>query len=316
MKLLIYGAGIQGSYLAHIIAKNKENEVTILARGKTKEHLETNGLELKHVIQKKRTVDIIKIISKLEPTDKYDLIFVTMKYNDFDSVIEPIARNHSQRVIFVGNQMNPELLKEKIIQKNPAKQVFFGFQNTGGTREGNLITILRFNGGKMKIYLDSNEFEMTQLLNQVFARTNYQWQSDPTLPDWLKSHAALIMVLNSLDLIYRKKMKNKQELTRLFSITASAFKEAFTVLEENGYPIVPKIQKNLLQNEFLTKIGLRLMYATPLMASAQGSYTEIELIICSFERLKKETGTKTPNLDQLIKITAQVNERKSVIKKF
>lgn len=111
-------------------------------------------------------------------------------------------------------------------------------------------------------------------------------------------------------------MKNKQELTRLFSITASAFKEAFTVLEENGYPIVPKIQKNLLQNEFLTKIGLRLMYATPLMASAQGSYTEIELIICSFERLKKETGTKTPNLDQLIKITAQVNERKSVIKKF
>ncbi len=74
MKLLIYGAGIQGSYLAHILAKNKENEVTILARGKTKEHLETNGLELKHVIQKKRTVDIIKIISKLDPTDKCDLI--------------------------------------------------------------------------------------------------------------------------------------------------------------------------------------------------------------------------------------------------
>lgn len=57
-------------------------------------------------------------------------------------------------------------------------------------------------------------------------------------------------------------MKNKQELTRLFSITASAFKEAFTVLEENRYPIVSKIQKNLLQNEFLTKIGLKLMYAT------------------------------------------------------
>lgn len=304
MKLLIYSAGIQGSYLAHILTKNKENEVTILARGKTKEQLETNGLELKHVIQKKRTVDTIKIISRLEPTDKYDLIFVTMKYNDCDSVIEPIAANHSQRVIFVGNQMNPEILKEKIVQKDPAKQVFFGFQNTGGTREGNLITILRFNGGKMKVYLDPDDSLMPQLLKQIFAQTNYQWQLDPTLFDWLKSHAALIMVLNSLDLIYRQKMKNKQEMNHIFSITALAFKEGFAVLEENGYPIVPKIQKNLLGNKFLTKIGLKRMFATPLMASAQGSYAEIELIICSFEAFKKETGTKTPNLDQLIKIAA------------
>lgn len=52
------------------------------------------------------------------------------------------------------------------------------------------------------------------------------------------------------------------------------------------------------------------------MASAQGCCTEIELIICSFEWLKKETGIKTPNLDELIKIATQVSERKSVIKRF
>ncbi|MBO0482326.1 hypothetical protein [Candidatus Enterococcus courvalinii] len=54
-----------------------------------------------------------------------------------------------------------------------------------------------------------------------------------------------------------------------------------------------------MRNKFLTKIGLKRMFATPLMASAQGSYAEIEWIICSFEAFKKETGTKTPNLDQL-----------------
>ena len=51
MRILIYGAGIQGSYLAHSLI-NGNNDVTLLARGKRKKKLITNGLVLHHSIQR------------------------------------------------------------------------------------------------------------------------------------------------------------------------------------------------------------------------------------------------------------------------
>ena len=46
MRILIIGAGVLGSNLAHSIKKG--NDVTILARNKTYENLKNNGLIIKH----------------------------------------------------------------------------------------------------------------------------------------------------------------------------------------------------------------------------------------------------------------------------
>lgn len=51
MRLLIIGAGVLGSNLAHSIRKG--NDVTILARNKTYENLKNNGLIIKHKLGKK-----------------------------------------------------------------------------------------------------------------------------------------------------------------------------------------------------------------------------------------------------------------------
>ena len=79
MKILIYGAGVQGSYLAHVLVRGG-NEVTILARGKRFEELKKDGIVIRHYLQLKTTVDKVNIISKLLPDDIYDLIFVVMQY--------------------------------------------------------------------------------------------------------------------------------------------------------------------------------------------------------------------------------------------
>ena len=47
MKILVFGAGIIGSYLAHILCMH--NEVTILARGERRCELEKNGLVIRHI---------------------------------------------------------------------------------------------------------------------------------------------------------------------------------------------------------------------------------------------------------------------------
>ena len=46
MRILVYGAGVQGCQLAHSLAQNKKNVVTLLARGEWKEVIDQKGLTL------------------------------------------------------------------------------------------------------------------------------------------------------------------------------------------------------------------------------------------------------------------------------
>src|SRR5699024_7347940 len=78
------------------------NNITILARGKTYESLQERGVRLKHFLQKKNSIDHFNYISELSETDQYDIIFVTMKYSDFYSVVPVLAKNITQNIIFVG----------------------------------------------------------------------------------------------------------------------------------------------------------------------------------------------------------------------
>ena len=43
MRILVYGAGVQGCQLAHSLAQNKKNVVTLLARGEWKEVIDQDA---------------------------------------------------------------------------------------------------------------------------------------------------------------------------------------------------------------------------------------------------------------------------------
>ena len=47
MKILVYGCGVIGSYLTHILCRTG-NDVTVCARGRTKKLLENCKLRIKH----------------------------------------------------------------------------------------------------------------------------------------------------------------------------------------------------------------------------------------------------------------------------
>lgn len=74
MRVLIIGAGVLESNLAHSI--QKENDVTLLAINETYKDLKENGLIIKHKLGKK-TIDHFNIINKLEfeilPKGEYEI---------------------------------------------------------------------------------------------------------------------------------------------------------------------------------------------------------------------------------------------------
>jgi 2-polyprenyl-6-methoxyphenol hydroxylase-like FAD-dependent oxidoreductase len=65
MKVLVYGSGVIGCYLAHVLC-TAGNDVALLARGQWKEQLQQNGLRIRHHLQRKTTLDHPKIIGGIE----------------------------------------------------------------------------------------------------------------------------------------------------------------------------------------------------------------------------------------------------------
>lgn len=103
MRILVYGAGVQGCQLAHSLAQNKKNVVTLLARGEWKEVIDQKGLTIRHMLQRKTTVDRMQTTDVLAPEDVYDLVFVTVQAGQLADVLPILKANRSQYFIFVGN---------------------------------------------------------------------------------------------------------------------------------------------------------------------------------------------------------------------
>ena len=102
MRILVYGAGVLGCELAHVLMQNKKNVVTLLARGEWKEMIDQKGLVIRHWVQRRTTTERIKTVDTLAPDDYYDLIFVVVQAGQLPDVLPVLKANKSQYFVFVG----------------------------------------------------------------------------------------------------------------------------------------------------------------------------------------------------------------------
>ena len=149
MKVLVYGAGVIGCYLAHALCR-AGNDVALLARGAWKETLERDGLVIRHVLQRKTTTDRPKIVS--EVTGAYDAVFAVMQHQQMRGILDDLAGADAPLVVLVGNNLSAPDMETYIQAHTKApKTVLFGFQGTAGRREDGKVLCVRFGGGSMSI---------------------------------------------------------------------------------------------------------------------------------------------------------------------
>lgn len=150
MKTLVYGAGVIGSYLTHVLCA-AGNDVTLLARGSWRETLERDGLTIVHHLQKKTTHDCPRIIGAMDG-GHYDLAFAVMQYQQMSTILEELSQADSPLVVLVGNNMAAKEMETYIqVRTDTPKTVLFGFQGTGGRREGGSVVCVRFGEGSMSL---------------------------------------------------------------------------------------------------------------------------------------------------------------------
>ena len=116
MRILVYGAGVLGCELTHVLLQNKKNVVTLLARGEWKEMIDQKGLVIRHWAQRRTTTERVKTIDALAPDDFYDLVFVVVQAGQLPDVLPVLKANRSQYFVFVGNDPQAKQVLEAGVQ--------------------------------------------------------------------------------------------------------------------------------------------------------------------------------------------------------
>lgn len=102
MKILVFGAGVLGCNLARNFFRAGK-DVTLLARGAWGESIPKNGLRIKDKFSPRMSVSRIPVTAELKAEDKYDVIFVVLRYTQFDAILDAVP---------AGDDL-PEVLKWK-----------------------------------------------------------------------------------------------------------------------------------------------------------------------------------------------------------
>lgn len=295
MRILIIGAGVLGSNLAHSIKKG--NDVTILARNKTYENLKSNGLIIKHKFGKK-TVDHFNVIDKLDENDIYDCIFIVSRFSSLDSIVKIIEKNKSKNIVFVGNNMNAEKYMN-IKDKN----ILFAFFMAAGKKYDGYIDSICLN--KIEIGRTDGKDISNEFIKSIFKETKIKVTIENKMNDYLKTHACAVLPLVFASYKVDGNLKLLKKDKEYSLLIMDAIIEGYDVLKKLGYEILPKGEyENCVNKKEKCAFIYRFMFSNfigkmCISDHAMSAREEFILLDNEFEKLKKKSKLETKVYDKL-----------------
>lgn len=295
MRILIIGAGVLGSNLAHSIKKG--NGVTILARNKTYENLKNNVLIIKHKFGKK-TVDHFNVIDKLDENDVYDCIFIVSRFSSLDSIVKIIEKNKSKNIVFVGNNMNAEKYMN-IKDKN----ILFAFFMAAGKKYDGYINSICLN--KIEIGRTDGKDISNEFIKSIFKETKIKLTIENKMNDYLKTHACAVLPLVFASYKVDGNLKLLKKDKEYSLLIMDAIIEGYDVLKKLGYEILPKGEyENCVNKKEKCAFIYRFMFSNfigkmCISDHAMSAREEFILLDNEFEKLKKKSKIETKVYDKL-----------------
>lgn len=305
MKILVYGAGVIGSIYAAKLHE-AEIDITLLARGKRYESLKQNGVIINDVLTGKLIVSKIPLIQNLSPADFYDLIIVTVRLDQLDSVKTKLKENTSCRAImFMLN--NPDKLKQ-LIQEFPNKKIILGFPGAGGTYNNDQIDYVQIKEQKTTIGdIDGNITDITIEIKEILERAGFKVAISTNMQAWLKTHAVFVTCVAAAIMKENGDSiqlgKNKSSVLMM----VKSINEGFRACQNLGMPIAPTNLKIIfmtmpqwfsvwyLQKAMQGKTGTLAM--APHANAARG---EMQLLARKVLNIVHSSSVATPILDNLL----------------
>ena len=303
MRVLIYGAGVIGSfYAAQLFSAGYD--VTILARGKRLEDIKKHGIVIEHFLQKQQTATNVPCIDKLEKNDVYDFIFVIMQKNQIYSILPNLKENRfCNNIVFFGNNGTGG---DEFIQSLDKERVILGFPSVGGKREGHKVIVAYNENSSITIgELDGIVSRRLVDIATIFDRAGIMVKTSDDIDSWLKYHIALVSPLANGVHMAEKNGYELGENKEAMLLMINAIKEGFKALKVLKYPIRPKRMRTLyyypnfliirlLKKTIGTEVGKLVLREHAITAKE-----EMKKIADEFQEIIKESGIKTPAINEL-----------------
>ena len=295
MRILIIGAGVVGSNLAHSLKNG--NDITILARNKTYENLKNNGLIINHKLGK-QTIDYFNIIDKLEKNDIYDVIFIVSRFSSIDNIIPIIENNCSKNIVFVGNNMSVE---KYMNLKN--KNVLFAFFMAAGKKYDGYINSICLN--KIEIGRTDGKDISNEFIKSIFKETKIKVIIENKMNDYLKTHACAVLPLVFASYKVDGNLKLLKHDKKYSLLIMDAIIEGYDVLKKLGYEILPEGEyENCVNKKKLCAFIYRFMFSNfigklCISDHAMSAKEEFILLEKEFEKLKEKSKVETKVYDSL-----------------
>ena len=186
MRILIFGAGVIGSLYGAILAE-AGYDVSVYARGCRLECLTRDGLLYKRKGKIRKAP--VRVLSKLEAKDCYDLILLTVRENQLHAALEELRQNVSPTIVTMVNSLETYDSWEAICG---AGRIIPAFPGAGGGFDGNVLdaaltprliqpTTIGKTGGREKD------------LARVLHRAKIPCQIVPDMHAWQLCHLAMVV---------------------------------------------------------------------------------------------------------------------------
>jgi 2-dehydropantoate 2-reductase len=305
MKILLYGAGIIGRIYASKLSET-EHTISLLARGKKYEELNRDGIIIRNEITGIKTTVNVPLIRELKHSDFYDLIIVTVRLEQLESVLAELRKNEpSPRILFMQN--NPDNI-ERFKKTLPDKHLFLGFPGVGGTVHGKRIDYVQIKQQKTTIgEIDGVKSEFISNLKSLFQRAGFKTEISSKMQDWLKTHAIFISCITASIINANGdsvKLANDKSSIRTM---VQSINEGFTALESLNISIEPRNLKVI----FMTMPKwFSILYWQKAMRSNLGKLAiaphailateEMQLVAKKILAIVNSSSVRTPILDNLL----------------
>lgn len=305
VKILFYGAGIIGQIYATKLFKNGI-DATLLARGENYLNLKQNGMIIHNVLTNEETKTSVPLTRKLNKEDHYDLIIVTVRLDQLESIKEILKTNQNCRtILFMLN--NPKGI-QTLNDDFPDKKIILGFPGVGGTRQNGRINYVQIK--KQKTTLGDfcgNISGTTKQLKEILEKVNFKVSVEKQMKAWLVIHSVFIssasaaIALENGDSVQLG--KNRERISEM----VQSIGEGFKACRDLGLPIIPKNLKTI----FVTMPKwFSVLYWSKAMRGKTGTLaiaphansakSEMQLLAKQILEIVANSSVKTPTLNKLL----------------
>jgi len=302
-RILVIGAGVNGSAISANLFSGGV-DVTILARGRRFEELQTEGVIIENPFNHKRVVTRVPVIDTLAKDDRYEFVLVIVRKNQVLELLPLLAQNQSANIVFMGNNLLGPQEFIKILDK---ERVMMGAVYAAGKRDGSLIRAIVFKSAAAPFgEIDGRITPRLRQLADIFRQGGFKVGLSHNIVDVQMTHGVGVAIIGQLAMKHGGKVSALAKSTDDLKLFVVARREGLKVQRALGHQILPKFEvAEAYIPEFLQVLGLRALLTSKfgevgLEYHLSQAPDEIRQLVDELRELVKQAGIPVPGIQKVL----------------